>query len=855
MSGYSDSTNENSLIVDNLDAGTATVGDLVVETSLTISGTFAITGNAEIGGDIIMQPGRTVDDVDVSAFKDDFDSKVDQDVRVGSSPSFATITFPSSVPYALARFDPSGALDYLSLVGNGTIPIGSATGQVYAAQITGTNILIVNSAGGIAISIPQSVATAAAPTFAGLTLNGNLIMGTHLVDGVDISAFFADYSAKVDQDVRTGASPTFVGLTLSSDLITSSTIDGVDLAGFKADYDSKIDQELLITSTPVFAGLDMVGNIIMNGNLVDGVDLGSFFTITGSRLNQDVRTTASPTFVGMTLSADLVTSSTIDGVDLAAFKASYDSRIDQDLRTSAYPEFAGLYLRDTSAAFDVLFECSSSPALTAGVVLTLNLSDDNRGISLAGDLTLSGSFTTTGAFPITFATTGITSLTLPTAGTLASLTSTGIFTNKSLSDTTTKFVSAADSTKALMFDLSAATTGKTVTITSLHTVDRFWQLPDLGGTPTFVSVTGVQDLYSKDLMVSGSNRCRFVDATDQTKVLRMDVSGATTGSIMNLAFPTTGTKTLTFPDATDTMVGKATTDQFTNKSHWGHGGYSSDQPSSYSTGTAYQVGTAITGVGTTWTQAMAGGMLRFSTGEMRFISTFTSSTQLNTFNSGTVGSAGTPIAYVIRHGGFDVSAAGDFMGMPSTVMRNGWQIGWPTLTAADTMVLLTATQTVKNKKFDETNRFTRASDNTTLVQIVASPTTGVTQVLNFTSATSRTYNVTDAKADSDIVTSTRSTVTQITSLGTAVTCNGSSGMITTVSAAVAPGLNTTFRVNNSFATTTSVVLLTINHYTGSTGRPILWVVGRLAGSFDIVIWNYDTVNALNGVLSIGFLVT
>jgi hypothetical protein len=788
MSGYSDSTNENSLIVDNLDAGTATVGTLVVEENFTVAGTFAITGNAEIGGDIVMQPGRTVDDVDVSAFKDDYDSKVDQDVRVGSSPSFATITFPSSVPYALARFDPSGALDYLSLVGNGTIPIGSATGQVYAAQITGTNILIVNSAGGIAISIPQSVAAAATPTFAGLTLNGNLIMGTHLVDGVDISAFFADYSAKVDQDVRAGASPTFVGLSLSSDLITSSTIDGVDLAGFFADYNSKIDQELLTTSAPTFAGLDMFGNIIMNGNLVDGVDLGSFFTITGSRLNQDVRTTASPTFVGLTLSSDLITSSTIDGVDLAAFKASYDSRIDQDLRTTAYPEFAGLYLRDISAAFDVLFECSSSPALTAGVTLTWNLSDDNRGISLAGDLTLSDSFTTTGAFPITFAATGITSLTLPTAGTLASLTSVGTFTNKSFSDTTTKIVSAADSTKYLQFSLTPATTGKSVTITSFHTDNRSWNLPDLGGTPTFVSVTGAQDLYSKDIAISGSNRCRFFDATDPSKFLRMDTSGATTASTMNLLFPTTGTKSLTFPDATDTMVGRATTDTFTAKS--------------------------------------------FSDSTCQFVNVTTPSKALK-FSLGGATAAAT-MTIVSSH------TTGRSLTLPD---------------ATDTLAGLTAAQVITSKKLTETNLFCRTSDNSTTVQIVSSPTTGVAQVLNFTGAASRTYNVTDPKATADVVTSTRSTVTQITSLGTAVTCNGSSGMITTVSATVTPGSNTTFRVNNSFATTTSIVHLTINGYSGGAGRPVLWKVTPLAGSFDIVVWNYDAASALNGALTIGFLVT
>ena len=140
----------------------------------------------------------------------------------------------------------------------------------------------------------------------------------------------------------------------------------------------------------------------------------------------------------------------------------------------------------------------------------------------------------------------------------ADLTTAQTLTNKKLSDSTTTIVDVTDATKAVKFDVNG-TTAITGTIATNFTTAKTLTLPD--ATDTLVGKSTTDTLANKSLSDSTT---WFIDATDSTKRLNIDVSGTTgvTGTILS-AFTTA--KTLTLPDATDTLIGKATTDTLTNK--------------------------------------------------------------------------------------------------------------------------------------------------------------------------------------------------------------------------------------------------------------------------------------------------
>lgn len=88
------------------------------------------------------------------------------------------------------------------------------------------------------------------------------------------------------------------------------------------------------------------------------------------------------------------------------------------------------------------------------------------------------------------------------------------------------------------------------------------KLTNSGSTSVIAADSTNADLQ---LRPNGTGNVTVSDGTDTTKKVSFEVSGATTAKTMTITASHTNDRTLTLPDATDTLVGKATTDTLTNK--------------------------------------------------------------------------------------------------------------------------------------------------------------------------------------------------------------------------------------------------------------------------------------------------
>jgi hypothetical protein len=79
-------------------------------------------------------------------------------------------------------------------------------------------------------------------------------------------------------------------------------------------------------------------------------------------------------------------------------------------------------------------------------------------------------------------------------------------------------------------------------------------------TDTLVGLATADTLTNKIL---SDDTCSFGDSADVTKKLEVELSGATTGKTMTIASSHTDNRTITLPNATDTLIGLATVDSIT----------------------------------------------------------------------------------------------------------------------------------------------------------------------------------------------------------------------------------------------------------------------------------------------------
>lgn len=156
-------------------------------------------------------------------------------------------------------------------------------------------------------------------------------------------------------------------------------------------------------------------------------------------------------------------------------------------------------------------------------------------------------------------------------------------TNASATGTIPNIGDAADT--FVMADTAQTLTNKTLTAPKIATTgaivdaggDEYLKFVEATTPVTYIQITSgdtgvspkVQGAGETDtditILPSGAGSVNIADGTDPTILLAFNLSDATTGKSVSFKSAHTNDRTITFPDATDTLVGKATTDNLTNK--------------------------------------------------------------------------------------------------------------------------------------------------------------------------------------------------------------------------------------------------------------------------------------------------
>ena len=114
-------------------------------------------------------------------------SVLNQSIASSTSPSFAGLTLSGLNARGILGLNGSNVVTSRILT-NGQLMIGNTGSVPSIATLTGTSnqIIVTNGTGSITLSLPQNIATTSGPTFASLTVNGNIaVSGT--VDGRNVS--------------------------------------------------------------------------------------------------------------------------------------------------------------------------------------------------------------------------------------------------------------------------------------------------------------------------------------------------------------------------------------------------------------------------------------------------------------------------------------------------------------------------------------------------------------------------------------------------------------------------------------------------------------------------------------------
>ena len=195
----------------------------------------------------------------------------------------------------------------------------------------------------------------------------------------------------------------------------------------------------------------------------------------------------------------------------------------------------------------------TTPALGVATATSIN------GLTVTtttGTLTLVNGSTlvTAGAFSTTLTATATTNVTLPTTGTLATLAGTETLTNKTITAPKIDLINDANGNQILG---TSATTSA---------VDYLVVKNGIGaGVPPHFYADGSSTNIGIHIQPKGTGLLTISDGTDFNKGIRFRSSSSASSAVTLIDAVSTAGRVITLPDATDTLVGRATTDTLSNK--------------------------------------------------------------------------------------------------------------------------------------------------------------------------------------------------------------------------------------------------------------------------------------------------
>ena len=226
-------------------------------------------------------------------------------------------------------------------------------------------------------------------------------------------------------------------------------------------------------------------------------------------------------------------------------------------RTVTFPDPGG----NDSVSYLAATQTLTNKSLNASNCRIVDNSDSTKKLALDASANTTGTTLT-----LAGSVTSNRTVTFPDPGgndSVSYLAATQTLTNKSLNASNCRIVDNIDSTKKLAFDVSGATSGKTLTLKCTNSDN---QTIDLGNaSDAVVYRISTQDLLNKNL--NNTSVSFFADA-DPTKKIAFDPSGATASTTLTLGSTVTANRNVTFadPGGDDSVSYLAATQTLTNKS-------------------------------------------------------------------------------------------------------------------------------------------------------------------------------------------------------------------------------------------------------------------------------------------------